>query len=260
MFSACLRAGNRLFSQRVVFGGNTEDVEDGLLLCELHSHTTWSDGFLTTRALVDLYGGLGFDVLCITDHVLRSDEGGRGVAEFAAYFDELEQESARAWTLYGLLVIPGLELTYNDADPDRAGHALALGLREPAALDPGLVRAMTAARDAGAAIVAAHPNGLDRHPASRGTRFFYRHWAQLEGLVDRFELFNRRQVFPWVADAGLPVVATGDFHHLENLAGWKTLLPSEKDESAVLDYLKSPGRAYLLPWGRDLDVAAEAAA
>ena len=237
-------------------------MDDGLLLCELHSHTTWSDGFLTTRELVDVYGELGFDVLCVTDHVLRTDEHGRAVRghAFRPYFDELEREAARAWALYGLLVIPGLELTYNDPEPDRAGHALALGVREPVSMDSGLVPAMTAAREAGAAIVAAHPNGLEPHPASRGTQFFFRHWAELDGLVDRFELFNRRQVFPWVADACLPVVATGDFHHLENLAGWKTLLACEKTEGAVLDYLQSPRRAYLLPWGRDLDVAAAAAA
>ena len=44
------------------------------LLCELHAHTTWSDGTLTLRELVDLYGGTGFDVLCVTDHVVRSDD------------------------------------------------------------------------------------------------------------------------------------------------------------------------------------------
>ena len=33
------------------------------LLCELHSHTTWSDGELTPRELCDLYGRAGFDVL-----------------------------------------------------------------------------------------------------------------------------------------------------------------------------------------------------
>jgi hypothetical protein len=27
------------------------------LLCELHAHTTWSDGDLSLRELVDLYGG-----------------------------------------------------------------------------------------------------------------------------------------------------------------------------------------------------------
>src|SRR5262249_53518043 len=42
------------------------------LLCELHAHSTWSDGELDLRALVDLYGQSGFDVLCVTDHVLRT--------------------------------------------------------------------------------------------------------------------------------------------------------------------------------------------
>jgi predicted metal-dependent phosphoesterase TrpH len=242
--------------------GNTGVVNTSLLLCELHSHTTWSDGFLTTRELVDLYGELGFDVLCVTDHVLRADDPRRGVdvSLFDAYLAELEREAARARRRYDLLVIPGLELTYNDVDPDRAGHALALGLREPASMEQGLVEAMRRARAAGAAIVAAHPNGREPHPASRGTRFFWRHWAELDGLIDRFELFNRRQVFPWVADAGLPVIATGDFHHLENLSGWKTMLACGKEEAAVLEHLRSPARAYLLPWGRDLAVAARAAA
>src|ERR687891_576705 len=44
------------------------------LLCELHAHTTWSDGELSLAAVVDLYGTAGFDVLCVTDHVLRSDD------------------------------------------------------------------------------------------------------------------------------------------------------------------------------------------
>jgi predicted metal-dependent phosphoesterase TrpH len=238
-------------------------VNTGLLLTELHAHTTWSDGFLTTRELVDLYGALGFDVLCVTDHVLRADDSHRhsvGAELFDAYLTELEHEALRARRLYDLLLIPGLELTYNDQDPERAGHALALGLREPASMDDGLVEAMRRARTAGAAIIAAHPNGTESHPASRGTRFFWRHWAELDGLIDRFELFNRRQVFPWVADAGLPVVATGDFHHLENLAGWKSLLPCAKEEAAVLACLRSPARAYLLPWGRELALAARVAA
>ena len=44
------------------------------LLCELHAHTTWSDGELSLAAVVDLYGTAGFDVLCVTDHVLRRDD------------------------------------------------------------------------------------------------------------------------------------------------------------------------------------------
>jgi len=43
------------------------------LLCELHAHTRWSDGALTLPELVDLYGTNGFDVLVVTDHVVRRD-------------------------------------------------------------------------------------------------------------------------------------------------------------------------------------------
>ena len=51
------------------------------LLAELHAHTTWSDGELPLPALVDLYGAHGFDVLCITDHVVRRRRGARYVDE-----------------------------------------------------------------------------------------------------------------------------------------------------------------------------------
>jgi len=44
------------------------------LLRELHAHTRWSDGAFTVAELVDLYGRNGFDVLCVTDHVNRSDD------------------------------------------------------------------------------------------------------------------------------------------------------------------------------------------
>ena len=49
------------------------------LLCDFHVHTTWSDGRLTLREVVDLYGQTRrFDVLAITDHILgRKDLLGR---------------------------------------------------------------------------------------------------------------------------------------------------------------------------------------
>src|ERR1700689_5540824 len=106
------------------------------LLCELHSHTTWSDGSLRPRELCDLYGRVGFDVLAITDHTVA--EGCVQEANFAAYLEEIDAEAKRARRLYDLLVIPGLELTCDDPDPARAGHALALGLRRFVGVGHGL--------------------------------------------------------------------------------------------------------------------------
>jgi predicted metal-dependent phosphoesterase TrpH len=226
------------------------------LLCELHAHTRWSDGALTPAALVDLYGRSGFDVLCITDHVHRTgdpwlpaDAPLRGVyaANHADYLAEIEAQAERARREYDLLVLPGLELSYNDLDPYLAAHAVAVGCRAFVGVDDGLDEALVRARGEGAALVAAHPYRArrDSNPA-RATMRFAREWRSLQGLVDRWELFNRYDLFGWVAERGLPAVANGDFHRPEHLHGWKTLLPCAKTAEAVVEYLRSPRPAFLM--------------
>ncbi len=240
-------------------------MDSGPLLCELHAHTTWSDGALTLTELVDLYGGSGFDVLCITDHALpdgavpRSKPLRLGRRTFGQYLKAVEREARRAREQYDLLVIPGLELTYDDPDPDQAGHALALGLRSFDPLDGALEDALRETRRQGAAVVAAHPHGREPDP-ERTTRWFWRNQGRLDGLVDRFELINRQRTFGWVATAGLPAVAAGDFHRHEHLMTWKTLLPCRKREDAVVEYLRSSGRAYVVPWGLSGELRRRAAA
>jgi predicted metal-dependent phosphoesterase TrpH len=215
------------------------------LLCELHAHTTWSDGAFGVRSLCDLYGQSGFDVLAITDHVTRGDDQVTA-PRFDAYVAEIEREAARAAQLYGLLVLPGLELTYDDPDPLRAGHAVAVGLRSFVGVDDGLETALAAARASGAALVAAHPYSPDHLAgATRGTAAFAAR-PELAAFVDRFELFNRDTLFDWVAAAGLPGIANGDFHRIDHLGGWKTLIPSVRSEEAVVDYLRSRRPAYLV--------------
>ncbi|HEY3160444.1 MAG TPA: hypothetical protein VGJ78_15875, partial [Vicinamibacterales bacterium] len=45
------------------------------LLCDFHVHTRWSDGALSVREVVDLYGSTGkFDVVAITDHILMKKD------------------------------------------------------------------------------------------------------------------------------------------------------------------------------------------
>lgn len=219
------------------------------LLCELHAHTTWSDGVLTVAQLVDLYGRNGFDVLAVTDHVVREDDpfcaGMQYVtaANFEAYLDELADEAARARDMYDLLLVPGVELSLNAHDPRRAAHALALGLREFVDLERGFDQALVEARTGGAALIAAHPAPVERLDHRR-TAYFAAEPRARE-LVDRFELFNRNELFAWVADSRLPGVATGDFHRPEHLATWKTLLPCQSDECAVVAYLRSGAPAFL---------------
>jgi predicted metal-dependent phosphoesterase TrpH len=218
---------------------------DAPLLCELHAHSTWSDGALELEQVVDLYGRRGFDVLCITDHVVRGDDM-LTAERHPAYLAAIRAEAERAAARYGMLVIPGLELTYDDpADSTRSAHAVAVGLERFVSLDGGIGAAMEEARAAGAALIAAHPHGAvpDTIPG-RTTRRFWRD-AELRSLVHRFELINRHRVFAWVAAAGLPAVANGDFHVPEHVDTWKTLLPCARTQEAVVGFLRSETPAAL---------------
>jgi predicted metal-dependent phosphoesterase TrpH len=223
------------------------------LLCELHAHTRWSDGALTLPELVDLYGTNGFDVLAVTDHVVRPDPAAVGLTfgvhagNHADYLAEIAAQAERARRDYDLLVLPGLELTYDHIDPLQAAHAVAVGARDFVGLDDGLDSALVRAREAGAAVIAAHPYDEvpGETPPARPTQRFSHDWRELRPLVDRWELFNRRELFAWVAEQGLPAVASGDFHEPAHLFGWKTLLPCAKREDAVVGYLRSPRPAFL---------------
>ena len=81
------------------------------LLCDFHVHTRWSDGRLTIREVVDLYGQTKrFDVIAITDHILMKRDllarAGRfvtfGYRQFSvtedcfdAYMEEIAVEARR---------------------------------------------------------------------------------------------------------------------------------------------------------------------
>jgi len=221
-----------------------------VLLCELHAHTAFSDGDLSLRETVDVYGLAGFDVLCITDHCVRADDpwletasrpNHVQAANFDRYLQAVEREADRARARFDMLVVPGLELTYWHHDPRFAAHAVAVGLRSFVGVEEGVEKALVDARAAGAALIAAHPYRLeDAQRNERGTARFAVEWPSLHRLVDRFELANRHELFPWVARAKLPYVASGDFHRPEHLNTWKTLVPCAKSEAALVSYLRSP--------------------
>jgi hypothetical protein len=120
--------------------------------------------------VVDLYGRAGYDVLCITDHVVR---GHTMITDevFVPYLRAIQTEAARAEAEYGMLVIPGLELTWDDADPVWAAHAVVIGVHRHISLDDGLDAALERANQLGAAIVAVHPHALETDPTpGRTTR------------------------------------------------------------------------------------------
>lgn len=97
---------------------NDQQRSSRWLLCDFHIHTRWSDGAELLKTVVDLYGASGFDAICITDHVLDSQFGQRfpqahaiAPPDFDRYLEQIWHEATRAWEQYGMIVIPGTEVT-----------------------------------------------------------------------------------------------------------------------------------------------------
>ena len=68
------------------------------LLCDFHVHTSWSDGRLSLREVVDLYGKTRrFDVIAITDHILMK----RDLLRFTAVDIEMIRDGFAARTAGG---------------------------------------------------------------------------------------------------------------------------------------------------------------
>ena len=190
------------------------------LLCELHTHTTWSDGELSPRELCDLYGRAGFDVLAITDHT--TPEG--CVQE--AQLPRLPRGARRR----GRARPPPLRpARYPRARTDlRRRRPGASGSRARDRSAPfrrrrGRPRTGFARRTRAWGGACRRPPVLTRRGAvglARRRRRSRRDPERFGPLVDRFELFNRDTLFAWVAEAALPAVASGDVHgpqHLETL-------------------------------------------
>ena len=110
------------------------------LLCDFHIHTRFSDGLLDLAAVVDLFGQAGFDAISITDHVATrrprsaGSRGGCGSRSPSApstnYLAQVRAEAARALETYGMLVIPGVEITKDYLDSDLSAHLLLIDIQE----------------------------------------------------------------------------------------------------------------------------------
>src|SRR5712691_4133417 len=204
-------------------------AEGEWLRCALHAHTTGSDGELTPEQLVDHYERIGFDVLAITDHWVRTE----------------------APSTDGLLVIPSSELSYL-LPGDRDGHLLAFGLAEDplefVRSRPDLAAAAAWTSEHGGVAYLAHPywsgapaGALSLSDGVAGIEV-YNAGCELEvgrGLstVHWDELLER--------GTSCFGIAADDSHHAERDSGfaWVWTRVAERSAAAVLEALAS-GRFY----------------
>ncbi len=225
------------------------------LLCDFHVHTRWSDGVLTVAEVVDLYGQSGkFDVIAITDHILMKKDllarAGRiatlgrrafGVREedFAPYLADIRKEATRALEQYGMLVIPGAEVTQNRLRGKKNSHVIALDIKEYISADQSADLILRHIRRQGAISIACHPHHRTTRRLEISTCYLWDHREELAGLVDVWEAANRDDLFSVTSLKHYPYVANSDFHKPKHLYSWKTLLRCEKSWPAIKDALRS---------------------
>ena len=224
------------------------------LLCDFHVHTQWSDGRLPLRDVVDLYGSTGrFDVIAITDHILMTRDllgrAGRYLslgrrefsvtkARFDAYLDAIAAEARRAADRYGLLVIPGAEITQNHIRSRKNSHIVGLNIREFISADQPAEDILRAIRAQGALSIACHPHHRTTRRVEIGTCYLWDHRKRLADLVDVWEAANRDDLFSVTSLKHYPYVANSDFHKPKHLYSWKTLLRCEKSWPAIARTLR----------------------
>jgi len=213
-----------------------------MLLCDFHIHTKYSDGSVELRRTVDLFGQAGFDVIAITDHVVNGDNSFGKLAHrfrfsvkednFEAYMSHLKREAERAWDKYGMLIIPGIEITKNYLSSDKSAHILIIDIKEfiPACWD--YEKLFLEAKKQDALIIACHPHHTP-DITNRDTLFLWNNREKYARYIDAWEIANRDDVFNVISLKKYPYIANSDFHRARHIYSWKTLLNCEKNIASV---------------------------
>ena len=185
---------------------------------DLHIHTTYSDGSLNVKGRTDEAWRDGLDIIVASDHMsirpVKDTEGQttpdevkakRGARVAKAVTDVVKMAKN-----YGLLVIPGVELT---GDAKTQGHFNALFTTDNKVIyDYDGIQAIRNARAQGALIMHNHPGW--RHKGLERTPFEEQVYA--EKLVDGVEIMNGTYFYPRAIEEAKSrkwfMTATTDIH------------------------------------------------
>lgn len=162
-----------------------------MLLCDFHIHTKYSDGSIELRKAVDLFGQSGFDVIAITDHVVNSDSSiGKLARRFILSitednFDEftsaIRYEAGRALDKYGMLVIPGIEVSKNYISSDKSAHILILDIKKFIPACWSYEKIFLVAKSQDALVIACHPHNTSE--MVRDTLFLWNNRERLQSIL-----------------------------------------------------------------------------
>jgi len=218
-----------------------------MLLCDFHIHTKYSDGSVELKRTIDLFGQAGFDVIAVTDHVVNGNNSigklacrfGLSVMEdnFGEYLLHIQKEAQRAWDKYGMLVIPGVEISKNYLSSDNSAHILIIDIKEFISACWSYEKIFLKAKEQDAITIACHPHHTS--DIARDTFYLWNNRDKYAKYIDAWEIANRDDIFNVISLKKYPYVANSDFHKVRHLYSWKTLLNCEKNIESVKQCIRS---------------------
>ena len=168
---------------------------------DLHTHSIYSDGHVTPQYRIREGWLDGLDVMAVTEHIeyrpndgVFSDYLKVNAENSMADLNYAVKESQTEATKYGMLIIPGTEITRNGTD---VGHFNALFTTDNNLIyDKDPVQAIRNAKAQGALVMHNHPGWTRKNIAMTEAEVK----AYGEGLIDGVEVMNGAEFYPGVID------------------------------------------------------------
>ncbi|HWY75770.1 MAG TPA: PHP domain-containing protein [Verrucomicrobiae bacterium] len=238
---------SREITPRPASPGTNQPAESRMLLCDFHIHTNYSDGKLSVPEVVDFYGRLRFDCICITDHLADPRRLIGKLARLAnmtlagdqleEYFQVIDRERRRAWKKYNMLVMTGIEFNKDGYTKKSSAHLLGIDLKAPIPPALDLPETIAHIHAQGGLAVASHPH-IMKSEWGKNTLHLWENQEKYAPLIDAWEIANRHNIFDCVGMKRLPFLANSDFHKPKHIYSWKTLLYCEKNPEAIKECIR----------------------
>lgn len=176
-----------------------------VLKCDLHTHTTFSDGGVWPTVRIDEAWSEGLDAIAITDHIEYRPRKDflKGDLNQSYFFAKKRADEI------GFLVIQGTEITRNKP----IGHMNALFLEDANRLKvKNAAEAVEEAHRQGAIVMLNHPGW----PDNKSTMDTMHIRMMKENKIQLIEVFNTSSFYPkvteWAKEYNLGYVASSDMH------------------------------------------------
>jgi predicted metal-dependent phosphoesterase TrpH len=217
-----------------------------MILSDFHIHSNFSDGKHSIPEIVDFYGKRGFGAIAITDHLCENRtflgkaaaylERTLTPANFPFYLEILKSEKKRALNQYGMVLIPGVEITKNSISNHRSAHVIGLGITQWVDANLPMEDVLIQLRAQDAVTVAAHP--LSNNRLEKQTEHLWSKREFYAPLFDAWEVGSGTHYFKEVAESGLPMIASTDLHRFSQINGWKSVVDAQPKADLILEAIK----------------------